>query len=44
MVTTPSCNNMQFLIVLNTPLGRTGYNREYEHILNTAVTNGFDKN
>ena len=22
---------------------QTEYNREYEHVLNTAVTNGFDK-
>ena len=28
---------------LNTPLKQTEYTREYEHILNTVVTNGFDK-
>ena len=27
--------------LLNTPLEQTEYTREYEHILNTAVTNGF---
>ena len=29
--------------LLNTPLEQTEYTREYEHILNKAVTNGFDK-
>ena len=29
--------------LLNTPLEPTEYTREYEHILNTAVTNGFDR-
>ena len=29
--------------LLNTPLEPTEYTREYEHILSTAVTNGFDK-
>ena len=30
--------------LFNTPLKQTEYTREYEHILNTVVTNGFDKN
>ena len=29
--------------LLNTPLEQTEYTKEYEHILNTAVVNGFDK-
>ena len=29
--------------LLNTPLEQTEHTREYEHILNMAVTNGFDK-
>ena len=29
--------------LLNTPLEQTEYTREYENVLNTAVTNGFDK-
>ena len=30
--------------LVNTPLVPTEYTRGYEHILNTVVTNGFDKN
>ena len=29
--------------LLNTPLEQTEYDREYKHILNTAIVNGFDK-
>ena len=29
--------------LLNTPLEQTEYTRQYERILNTAVTNGLDK-
>ena len=47
MVTIPSHTNMQFLIAeyidFLTPLKQTEYTEEYEHILNTAVVNGFYK-
>ena len=29
--------------LLSTPLEQTEYTKEYKHILNTAVVNGFDK-
>ena len=35
-------NSLEYRL-LNTPLEQTEYTREYKHILNTAVKNGFDK-
>ena len=41
-VTAKAFNSLVYRL-LNTTLERTEYTIEYEHILNTTVTNGFDK-